>query len=301
LLQQSELLKQPLEADTKGMRRLICVVLGSLLVAGCGGGVDSSLLATAVQRTEDAGGAEIAFQLEMDAPGLSQPIMMTGSGVEDAKSRRGRLSFDMSALASVPGAGALCRGGCDMTVVSDGNTVYMRSPMLAPGLGGREWMKLDIERFGSAMGIPMAGSGMGTQSASEQLRMLRAVSGDVSDEGREQVRGAETSHYSLKVDLRRTADLLPAAQREAARQGIEQLVELTGQSEIPMDVWIDDQQRVRRMEVDQRMKQAGIEVGVHMTMEYVRFGVPVDIDLPNEADVFDATGLALQQLNQAQP
>jgi hypothetical protein len=283
------------------MRRLICVLLGSMLLAGCGGGVDSSLLATAVQRTEDAGGAEIAFQLEIEAPGLSQPIVMTGGGVEDAKNRRGQLSFDMSALASVPGAGALCQNGCEMTVVSDGNTVYMHSPLFASGLGGREWMKLDLERFGSAMGIPLGGSGMSTQSASEQLRMLRAVSGDVSDEGREQVRGAETTHYSLKVDLRRTVDLMPEVQREAARKGIERLIELSGQSEIPMEVWIDDQQRVRRMELDQRMKQAGIEVGVHMTMEYVRFGVPVDIDLPSEDDVFDATGLALQQLNQAQP
>jgi hypothetical protein len=278
------------------MRRLILVVLGSLVLFGCGGGVDASLLATAVQRTEDAGGAEIAFQLELEAPGLSRPIVMTGGGVEDARSRRGQLSFDMSALASVPGAGALCQNGCDMTVVSDGNTVYMRSPMFAAGLGGRDWMKLDIERFGSAMGIPLGGSGMSTQSASEQLRMLRAVSGDVSDEGREQVRGAETTHYSLKVDLRRTADLLPEAQREAARQGIEQLIELTGQSEVPMDVWIDDQQRVRRMELDQTMKRTAIEVSVHMTMEYVRFGVPVDIDPPEAADVFDATGLAREQL-----
>ena len=38
-----------------------------------------------------------------------------------------------------------------------------------------------------------------------------------------------------------------------------------------------------------------------VTAEYVRFGVPVDIDVPGEADVFDATELALQQMQQAQP
>jgi hypothetical protein len=35
-----------------------------------------------------------------------------------------------------------------------------------------------------------------------------------------------------------------------------------------------------------------------MTVEYVRFGVPVDIDIPDDDDVFDATDLAIQGLNQ---
>jgi hypothetical protein len=33
-----------------------------------------------------------------------------------------------------------------------------------------------------------------------------------------------------------------------------------------------------------------------MIMEYVRFGVPVDIDIPDDDDVFDATDLAVQEL-----
>ena len=256
------------------MRRLICVLAGSLLIAGCGGGIDSSLLATAVQQTENAGGAEIAFQLEMEAPGLSQPIVMTGGGVEDAKNRRGQLTFDMSAMAQLPGVGSVCGSGCDMTVVSDGSTVYVRSPLAASALGGREWMKVDIERFGSAMGVPTGGSGF--QSAGEQLRMLGAADGDLTNEGRDQIRGESATHYSLHVSV-------------------------PGADDVPVDVWIDDQDRVRRVEVEQSSEQGGIKVGVHMTMEYVRFGVPVDIDLPSEDDVFDATGLALQQLNQAQP
>lgn len=38
-----------------------------------------------------------------------------------------------------------------------------------------------------------------------------------------------------------------------------------------------------------------------ITAEYVRFGGPVDIDVPDDGDVFDATDLVLQQLEEAQP
>ena len=60
-----------------------------------------------------------------------------------------------------------------------------------------------------------------------------------------------------------------------------------------MAVWIDDDQRIRRMEW--RNLQVG-SVGMTMIMEYVRFGVPVDIDIPDDDDVFDATDLAVQEL-----
>jgi hypothetical protein len=131
--------------------------------------------------------------------------------------------------------------------------------------------------------------------------MLRAVSGDVSEEGHEQVAGTDTTHYSATVDLRRYPDVMPEEQREAARKGVERLIELTGQSEIPMDVWIDGDERVRRMTWKQSMRQGPVEVKMEITAEYVRFGVPVDIDVPDDGDVFDATDLVLQRLEQAQP
>jgi hypothetical protein len=38
-----------------------------------------------------------------------------------------------------------------------------------------------------------------------------------------------------------------------------------------------------------------------VTAEYVRFGVPVDIDPPDDGDIFDATDFVLQQMEQPQP
>jgi hypothetical protein len=68
-----------------------------------------------------------------------------------------------------------------------------------------------------------------------------------------------------------------------------------------MGVWIDGDQRVRRMTWQQEMRQGSVEVKMDITAEYVRFGVPVDVDVPDDDEVFDATDLVLQQMEQAQP
>ena len=44
----------------------------------------------------------------------------------------------------------------------------------------------------------------------------------------------------------------------------------------------------------QSMRQGSAEVKMDITAEYVRLGVPVDVDLLDGGEVFDATYLALQ-------
>jgi hypothetical protein len=270
------------------MRRYLLALLALTLLGGCGGAADTSLFATAVRNTEAAGGAEIVFSMRMEAPGMSEPLEMSGNGVEDASRRRGHFTFESPMTGS-------------MEVVSDDMTVYMRSDLFAAALGGKDWMKLDLRRARSSFGLDLGSSGQFGQSAAEQLRMLRAVSGDVSEEGHDQVAGTDTTHYSATVDLRRYPDVMPEEQRDAARKGVERLIEMTGQSEFPMGVWIDGDQRVRRMTWQQSMRQGSVEMKMDITAEYVRFGVPVDVEVPDDGDVFDATDMVLQQMEQAQP
>jgi hypothetical protein len=270
------------------MRRYLLALLALTLLGGCGGAADTSLFATAVRNTEAAGGAEIVFSMRMEAPGMSEPLEMSGNGVEDASRRRGHFTFESPMTGS-------------MEVVSDDMTVYMRSDLFAAALGGKDWMKLDLRRAMSSFGLDLGSSGQFGKSAAGQLPMLRAVSGDVSEEGHDQVAGTDTTHYSATVDLRRYPDVMPEEQRDAARKGVERLIEMTGQSEIPMDVWIDGDQRVRRMTWNQSIRQGSTEMKMEVSAEYVRFGVPVDVQVPDEADVFDATDLVQRQMEQAQP
>ena len=57
-------------------------------------------------------------------------------------------------------------------------------------------------------------------------------------------------------------------------------------------------QRVRRIEWDQTVREAGTEVRTEMVVEYVRFGVPLDLDVPD--DFVDVTELELDGMQQGQ-
>jgi hypothetical protein len=248
------------------MRRILIALCAVTMLSGCGGGVDASLLATAARNTEAAGGAELALRMTMTAQG--EEIVMTGTGVEDARGRRGH--FDLTA----PEIG-------EMEMVADGFTLYMRMDALEAALGS-EWIKLDLTRIGDELGIDMEGVGQIGQGAAEQLGWLKAASDGVSEHGTDTVVGVEATHYSATVDLRRYPDLAPEGRRETIRQSVERLIELTGQSEVPMDVWIDGDQRVRRIEWEQTANEHGTDVRTEMVIEYVRFGVPLDLEIPSE-------------------
>jgi hypothetical protein len=112
------------------MRRYLLALLALTLLSGCGGAADASLFATAVRNTEAAGGAELVFSMKMETPGLSEPLVINGKGVEDAGKRRGHITFESPLTGT-------------MEVVSDDLTMYIRSDLFGVALGGKEWMKLD--------------------------------------------------------------------------------------------------------------------------------------------------------------
>jgi hypothetical protein len=255
------------------MRRLLLALCALTVLGGCGGGVDPSLIATAVHTTERAGGAEIAMQMRMDVPGRDEPVVMTGNGVAEMTGDRGRMTMTM------PYVG-------EMEVVTNGLIVYVRSDLLARAFGGKEWMKVDVEQASKSLGLDVDSLKQMGQGSSDQLRMLGEVSKELTDEGRDTVLGVETTHYHVTLDLRKYPG-----------KDIDKLIELVGQDEIPMDVWIDDQQRVRRMEWEQSFSQGGVDARAELVIEYVRFGVPVDVDIPDEDEVFDMTDLSAQMLD----
>jgi hypothetical protein len=45
------------------------------------------------------------------------------------------------------------------------------------------------------------------------------------------------------------------------------------------------------VEVKQEMNAAGVQMSMHIAAEYVRFGVPVDVEVPGDDEVFDVSEL----------
>jgi hypothetical protein len=280
------------------MRRLAPLLVLALL-AGCGGDDSAStdVLVDAAAKTTKEGSARIAFRGSSKA-GLPQPIEIKGDGVVDNARRLGRLEFDFGSLAeSLKGSG-LDEGDLNGEVIFDGFIFYMRFPALSQVLEeGKVWVKFDLEELGKAQGIDLSQfTQFGQADPSQALQYLRAVSGDVEDKGSEEVRGVSTTHYVAQVDLRKFPDVLPEEQREAAKKSVDSLIDqLGGESELPMEVWIDDEGLIRRQRFDFSFEpQGATEFSFRYDIELYDFGVQVDVEPPPAEETADFTELISQ-------
>jgi hypothetical protein len=160
---------------------------------------------------------------------------------------------------------------------------------LPPELGApTPWVKVDLAASGLHGGADGAQLRQFQQADPTQfLAYLRGVSDEVETLGREAVRGVGTTHYRATVDLER-------ASREAGAftdpERFRQLVEQLGTSTVDLDVWVDDEGRVRRQRFEQPLPEPpGATVGV--TLELFDYGAPVEVSAPPADQVTDLTEL----------
>jgi hypothetical protein len=278
----------------------LAAVLVTLGLSACGGGDgDASAPETpraavieAANRTAEAGSSRASFEITMT--GLApQPLTMTAEGIFDSAERRGRMTMDMSEL----GAGS----GQDLgtaEMIFDDFVVYMKFPFLTqaqPNL--KPWLKFDLRELGKQQGFDLGQlSQLNQNDPSQALQYLRAASDDVTEVGEEEVRGVETTHYRMTVDLRKVVDLAPAEQREQLRATIDQIIESSDIRMVPTEVWIDEDGLARRMSFRyEGMRFApGQQGDMKMTMDLYDFGVEVDVDVPPKNQVTDIQELIRQ-------
>jgi hypothetical protein len=235
-------------------------------------------LAVAASKTTDAGTykAEIVSSIEV----AGQSMEMTGTGEFDSDAQRGRASYTAS----------LAGQDFDLDAVFAFPDMYMRFPVgLLPGLpGGKSWVKLDLEKLVRQAGFDFGQLIQAGQSdPSQGLQFLRGVT-DVKALGDEDVRGVPTTHYTGVVDLESLAKKDPAL-----KGTIDQLVAQTGLTRIPVEVWVDDENFVRRMK--QSFGGAtfgpGMQLDMTMTTELYDFGSDVSVEVPPPDEVVDLSEL----------
>ncbi len=270
-----------------------------LLISAGKDTVPLSTVANAAEATRDAGGFKLAIDGRFEVAQLGRPLPLKGTGALDPKTRRGRLTFEAAAAL---GAG----GGGKVEQIFEGDVIYMRTPPLAQQLGAKKpWLKVDVQQAGQALGLNTSQlNQLGGNDPRQMLDQIRSVSGEVEKLGSERVRGVGTTHYKAEVDLRKYPDRLPESQREQARVAVEKLVDMTGSSTYPMELWIDDDDLVRRVKVAYELKPPGQQESssFSMTMEFYDFGTRIDVTPPPEKDVQDLAELArrLGRLQQGQ-
>ena len=257
------------------------------LLSGCStDSLTAQGIAQAAETTSAKGGTKVSMRTTTTIPG-GGALEMSGDGVIDSKRRVGRMTMRFGGL--VPGGEAMTQ-----EMIFDRFTIYMRSELFGAGLkSGKKWLKFDLAKVSKGLGIDLSQLGQVGQDPSQSMQMLKAIGGDVKKVGEEKVRGVDTTHYSATVDFDKYPAAVPASDRAAVRKSIENLVKLSGQRTIPVDVWVDDDKVVRRVGQTIKTKVPGAaSMQMRMIMEYFDFGTKVDVKAPPAGQVQDISDLA---------
>ncbi|MEA2256228.1 MAG: hypothetical protein QOG35_2273 [Solirubrobacteraceae bacterium] len=267
------------------MRRPLCLlvaVLMALAAAGCGAqkAVQNAVdpVAQAATRTAGAGSVEVTMTGKVSAAG--QEIPLSGTGAFDLKGKRGH--FDVTT--TVPGQGEL-----KIRELVDGLTIYLRSDVFERFLpGGKHWLKVDLQELGKKAGIDLGQlQQLGAGTDPTQFLAYLAKTADVRKVGEEDINGSPTTHYRATIDL----DKLAAAGGDAKlAESVRQLQKATGIKQIPTDVWIGKDGRVRRQSLDYTSTGA-TPTRVSFVIDFKNYGVPVDVQIPDAGDTVDAATL----------
>lgn len=222
---------------------------------------------TVAQKTSD-------LSLAINESFAGQAIKMTANGAFDYAHNRGSLKMYVN-LGGTSAAVSL------QEVFSNGQ-VYVQVPAAErSALGGKTWVAVAINSSttGAAIG----------QSPTSALALLQANATGVKKVGSVTINGVSTTEYEGTVNPNKSmANLAPAV-----RQTLQQtLHEFSGLTSLPIQVWIDGQNRVRRMKetITLNPNAGSVIAGVgslhlSMTVDMSNYGVPVSVTIPPPGQV----------------
>jgi hypothetical protein len=269
---------------------------GTIAATGCGASATLDPIARAAEITSLQTGVRFKLTTEIDSSSLpTGSVSITGSGYMDARDRSGEITMDLSGL---PGASSLPEGGLgSVEAIYKYPVIYMHMPFLASRLPeGKTWIKIDLSAAAAAGGMNLSGlSSLGESNPTQFIEYLRASSGGVVKLGGETLDGVPTTHYHGALQLSAVLERLPSSDQAAAKAALEKL---GTNGTIPVDVWVDAQGRLRRIELSLSTAPSGASgagtppVGGTVTIDYTSYGPVPPVVPPPAGEVFDVSSLA---------
>jgi hypothetical protein len=247
------------------MRRALLLLFAAALLAGCGGDtVSLDPIAQAADKTDDAATARVAIEASIVDPNVG-PIKLSGLGVYADHGKAMRLRVTLEPTAITP------RHVAELVVI--GGTYYVRSALLGDLLPpGKVWLKFTDPDSAFVRGL-------GQNDPAQFLAFLQAT-GDVEAVGTERLRGVETTHYKAEVEIDKVLDRASSEQRRRVERLIEE-IKSAGIEKIPLEVWIDDDDLVRRMKMDWTLSNGpGETASIKITMDLFDYGAKVTVKAP---------------------
>jgi len=181
-------------------------------------------------------------------------------------------------------------GALHMDIIIRGTTLYMRLPAAIGSRlpGGRPWWKLDLSRAHAAVPGLSSLAAPGFEDPSQFLQYLRALSGGVTKVGTDTVAGVSTTHYRATIDLSKAVNRLPAKSRSMASG----LLAMVRAGKLPVDVWIDSNNLVRRMAFNLSLAiPAGQSLSMNMQLTIPQYGPQPEPAAPPASQVTDMSSL----------
>jgi hypothetical protein len=274
---------------------------GGAGLAGCGSSTVANVVdpvAKAATVSNQASGMRMTMTMRLTVPGLPTPIAATGQGAFNTPRHSGSFTLNMD-FSSIPQVTqVLGTSTLRLQELISGTTVYLKFPSALTSKVAafrKPWLKIDLVRAASAAGIPGLGSLTSSPASSDPsqfLRYLRAESGHVTKVGTATVDGRQTTQYRAQINYDRVPSVFPASSRPQARQAISALERLTHVRVLPVNVWVDNQHQVRKMQFVLHETVSGQAVAVAMTMRIPQYGPQPSPTLPPASQVQDISGLA---------
>jgi hypothetical protein len=270
----------------------VAAALAGAVLSGCGAGdADPASVASAAERTRDAQTARVDLKVTAKGFGLPTDLAIAGDGTTSLDSARMALDLDLAPVLRLAGA----QGDGTTKLLVRGADLFVDPPQVQ-GLelpGGASWVKVDLAELVESAGADARALGeIMTIDPAKQLEALRTAKG-VEEVGTERIEGAETTHLRGEVRFSDFAKTLPPERRERALEAMRRLSKNQpgADAPAPFDVWIDEQDRIRRMTQSGKVPaQPGVPAGEFaITMQLGDFGAPLAADAPAGDEVFDAT------------
>lgn len=284
---------------------LLTLIALAGMLAACGGDAEKTgdadpraatlkpvSLATVADRTRATSGLRLSLEQTMTVAGQGT-VPASAEGRFDTKHQRGEMTFSIDD-SSLFGEAAPDGGALEQRLVFDRLTFYVRSPIFDAMLpAGKHWMKVDLGALGEQTGLDLSAliTQGGGQDPTQVLTYLKAAGGDVTRVGSETVRGVATTHYKATIDFKRVPESAPAEQRAAVRRSINELIELSGTSSAPLEVWIDGDGLARRILTTTTTGTAAQRIKLRQRIELYDFGTKVDVTIPPAGETVDAGDL----------
>lgn len=241
---------------------VVVIVVAVFLVAqgGGSGGGPLNAIAKAAEITQREPGGRALIHATVTSSTSPEGITETGSMIFDDS---GRVRGTVTVIGHTTGKEVKVES------IVDGTTTYVTSDALTSIPEGKKWLELD---FSSAVADANS-SASAADSPKEGLKILEGVEG-VEEVGKEDIDGVPTTHYE--------GTLPPNEEVFGVKLHV---------SELETDVWIDAQDRVRRMHVviSGTVGESEESATTEMTVDYVEFGRVPEIKPPPADEVFNAT------------